>query len=157
MGCGCLTVWWRKGDPLLAVIHAHRSRTGGGSRARRNAPSLDAGAGIGLRPDCRENATVPVISVIALLHESGATEQMNELIQKLNRAGKKLVAALRDAGGRLVAVLHQGRDQLRRLATDSQPPLDPLLEENAPQLPGTGNRAFWVGLVVVSLSLVSGL
>lgn len=35
-------------------------------------------------------------------------------------------------------------------------PLDPLLE-NGPPLPGTSDRAFWVGLVVVSLSVVSGL
>jgi two-component system nitrogen regulation sensor histidine kinase NtrY len=98
-----------------------------------------------------------VISVIALLHESGTTEHMNELIQELNRAVKNLAAALRDAGRRLAIALHQGRERIRRLAADAQPPLDPLLEENAPQLPGTGNRAFWVGLVVVSLSLVSGL
>ena len=40
---------------------------------------------------------------------------------------------------------------------DAQAPLDPLLEEGGPPLPGTGSRAFWIGLVVVSLSLVSGL
>ena len=46
---------------------------------------------------------------------------------------------------------------MRRLADDAQAPLDPLLEEDAPPLPGTGSRAFWIGLIVVSLSLVSGL
>jgi two-component system, NtrC family, nitrogen regulation sensor histidine kinase NtrY len=82
---------------------------------------------------------------------------MNELIQELSRAGKKLAASLQHLGGRAAAALQNGLHRLRQLATDTQPPLDPLLEENAPRLPGTGNRAFWVGLIFVSLSLVSGL
>ena len=41
---------------------------------------------------------------------------------------------------------------MRRLAAEPQAPLDPLLEANAPPLPGTSTRAFWVGLIVVSLS-----
>jgi len=82
---------------------------------------------------------------------------MYELIQELTRAGKKLTATLQHLGGRAAAALHNGLRRLRQLATDTQPPLDPLLEENAPRLPGTGNRAFWIGLIFVSLSLVSGL
>jgi two-component system nitrogen regulation sensor histidine kinase NtrY len=98
-----------------------------------------------------------VICVIALLHESGAIEHMNEFVQELSQAGKKLAAALRDGGARALATLRRGWDGVRQLATEKPDPLDPVLEENAPQLPGTGNRAFWIGLLVVSLSLVSGL
>jgi two-component system, NtrC family, nitrogen regulation sensor histidine kinase NtrY len=39
----------------------------------------------------------------------------------------------------------------------TQTPLDPLLDGNGPPLPGTGTRAFWIGLVVVSLSVVWAL
>ncbi len=98
-----------------------------------------------------------MISVIALLHESGATEHMNQLIQELSRAAKNFAVALRDAAGRAAVALHHGWNRLRRLATENPAPLDPLLDENAPELPGTGSRAFWIGLIVVSLSLVSGL
>jgi len=35
--------------------------------------------------------------------------------------------------------------------------LAPLFDDNAAPLPGTGSRAFWTGLLIVSLSLVSGL
>jgi two-component system, NtrC family, nitrogen regulation sensor histidine kinase NtrY len=35
--------------------------------------------------------------------------------------------------------------------------LDPLFDDNAAPLPGTGSRAFWTGLLTVSLSLISGL
>jgi two-component system nitrogen regulation sensor histidine kinase NtrY len=38
-----------------------------------------------------------------------------------------------------------------------QAPPDPLLESDAPPLPGTGSRTFWTGLVVVSLSVVWAL
>ena len=34
---------------------------------------------------------------------------------------------------------------------------DPLLEADAPPLPGTGSRTFWIGLVIVSLSVVWAL
>jgi two-component system nitrogen regulation sensor histidine kinase NtrY len=98
-----------------------------------------------------------VICVIALLHESGAIEHMNELIQELSRAGKKCAAALRDGGARTLIALRRRWDRVRQLPTENAAPLDPLFEEDAPQLPGTGSRAFWIGLVVVSLSLVSGL
>ena len=42
-------------------------------------------------------------------------------------------------------------------APTPEAPLDPLLEADAPPLPGTGTRAFWIGLVVVSLSVVWAL
>ena len=48
--------------------------------------------------------------------------------------------------------MRSAADRVRRLAADTQAPLDPL-EANAPPLPGTGTRAFWVGLIVVSLSV----
>jgi two-component system, NtrC family, nitrogen regulation sensor histidine kinase NtrY len=89
--------------------------------------------------------------------KSGLSVYTNDLAQKLSLAGKNLVVALRQTGQRSAAALQHGWNSMRRVPTDTQPPLDPVLEENAPQLPGTGTRAFWVGLVVVTLSLVSGL
>jgi len=62
------------------------------------------------------------------------------------RAGGQLLAALREAA----------RGAGRRLAPE-ETPLDPVLDAGAPPLPGTGSRAFWVGLVVVSLSVVWAL
>ncbi|HJU32390.1 MAG TPA: PAS domain-containing sensor histidine kinase [Hyphomicrobiaceae bacterium] len=46
---------------------------------------------------------------------------------------------------------------MRRLAAGAGTPEDPLLDANAPPLPGTGTRAFWIGLIVVSLSVVWAL
>lgn len=45
------------------------------------------------------------------------------------------------------------RQRLRSLSADDPAALDPVLEADAPLLPGTGRPAFLVGLVVVSLSV----
>jgi two-component system nitrogen regulation sensor histidine kinase NtrY len=75
----------------------------------------------------------------------------------MTQAGDRLLAALR-AGGRRVACAMRGAAQrMRRMVAETEAPLDPLLEAGAPPLPGTGSRAFWVGLVVVSLSVVWAL
>jgi two-component system nitrogen regulation sensor histidine kinase NtrY len=66
-------------------------------------------------------------------------------------------AALQKAGSGLVGTARQAVQRVRRLAVDTQHPLDPLLDANAPPLPGTSTRSFWIGLVVVSLSVVWAL
>jgi two-component system nitrogen regulation sensor histidine kinase NtrY len=68
-----------------------------------------------------------------------------------------LLAALQEAGTRVSAAVRGTLERLRRLAPGPDMPPDPLLEANAPPLPGTGSPAFWVGLVVVSLSVVWAL
>jgi len=101
-------------------------------------------------PQCK------AIGVVALLHESRDPVRTDQTLHDVMKAGIWLLAALRGAAGRMVAGLGQVRDRLRRMAEETQTPLDPL-EEDAPPLPGTGSRAFWIGLIVVSLSLVSAL
>ena len=67
------------------------------------------------------------------------------------------LAAVREAAqGASAAVRETARGVRGRLA-QAETPLDPILEAGAPPLPGTGSRAFWVGLVVVSLSVVWAL
>ena len=73
------------------------------------------------------------------------------------KGGARLRAALREARGRAVAAFGRARERLRRMAEDTPAPLEPLFEEDAQPLPGTGSRAFWIGLIVVSLSLISAL
>ena len=46
---------------------------------------------------------------------------------------------------------------MRRMAAGARTPDDPLLDANSPPLPGTGTRAFWIGLIVVSLSVIWAL
>ena len=45
----------------------------------------------------------------------------------------------------------------QRRAATAEPSLAPLSDDNLAPLPGTGSRAFWTGLVIVCLSLISGL
>jgi two-component system, NtrC family, nitrogen regulation sensor histidine kinase NtrY len=52
--------------------------------------------------------------------------------------------------------VRRGWDRLKGLAPAAGDPLEPLVEDS-PGLPGTGDRAFRIGLVVVSLSMVSAL
>src|SRR5215470_2072273 len=68
-----------------------------------------------------------------------------------------LSAALREAGESVAKRLRALSRPAPRLAADPAIPPDPVLDADAPALPGTGNRAFWVGSSVVCLSLVSGL
>ena len=51
----------------------------------------------------------------------------------------------------------EAAQRARRLAAETQTQLDPVLEADAAPLPGTSSRAFWVGLIVVSLSVVWAL
>ena len=75
------------------------------------------------------------------------------------RAGDRVLAALQEAGRRASrGALRQGRrSACAGWRRDAQAPLDPAAGgQCARRCPGTGSRAFWVGLVVVSLSVVSG-
>jgi two-component system, NtrC family, nitrogen regulation sensor histidine kinase NtrY len=66
----------------------------------------------------------------------------------MERLVRRCAGAVRRAGDSLMARLPAGP-----AAVD---PLDPL-SDNAPPLPGTSDRAFRIGLIVVSLSVISGL
>src|SRR5687768_6199746 len=79
------------------------------------------------------------------------------IIDAVGEAANLVLAALRNVGHGALRAARDAGQRVRRLTEDTQPPLDPLLEANTPPLPGTGTRAFWVGLVVVSLSVVWAL
>src|SRR6476619_5358123 len=82
---------------------------------------------------------------------------MNSYVKSVARMTGQALAAMRHWGRQATAVLSRGVERVRQLANvDAQAPADPLLEEGGPRLPGTGSRAFWIGSVVVCLSLVSG-
>ena len=66
-------------------------------------------------------------------------------------------AALQKTGGHVAGAAREAAQRMRQRVAETQSPLDPLLEANGPPLPGTGTRAFWVGLIVVSLSVVWAL
>jgi two-component system nitrogen regulation sensor histidine kinase NtrY len=68
----------------------------------------------------------------------------------------RVLAALQQAAGHVLTNVHDAARRVHRLAAGPQAPPDALLE-GAPELPGTSTRAFWVGLIVVSLSIVSAL
>jgi two-component system, NtrC family, nitrogen regulation sensor histidine kinase NtrY len=73
-------------------------------------------------------------------------------------ATHQLIASLRKLAGHIGIALRDTAGNVRRWAAGVPPPspLEPL-SENGPPLPGTSDRAFWIGLVVVSLSVISGL
>ena len=81
----------------------------------------------------------------------------NHILGAMVAAAPRLLAALRKAATDALGAVREAGRRVRRLAEDTQSPLDPLLEANTAPLPGTSTRAFWVGLVVVSLSVVWAL
>jgi two-component system, NtrC family, nitrogen regulation sensor histidine kinase NtrY len=84
--------------------------------------------------------------------------QLKDITRELGTVRGHLLAVARAAGRRVAAAGGKVGDRVRRaLGDDTQASLDPILDENAPQLPGTGKRAFWIGSVFVALSLVSAL
>jgi|SoiMethySBSTD1v2_1073268.scaffolds.fasta_scaffold15202_3 two-component system, NtrC family, nitrogen regulation sensor histidine kinase NtrY len=82
--------------------------------------------------------------------------QTNSILDMAGRAAGLSVAALRKASVNVIAAAREAGQRVRRVTEDTQSPLDPL-DANTPPLPGTSTRAFWVGLVVVSLSVVWAL
>src|SRR5262249_37873728 len=73
------------------------------------------------------------------------------ILHAAHAACGRLLAAVQDAMRRIAGAGRQAGLRLRQLAAATQAPPDPLLDGNAPPLPGTSPRAFWVGLIVVSL------
>jgi two-component system nitrogen regulation sensor histidine kinase NtrY len=93
--------------------------------------------------------------VLSLCCKKGAMRR-NPILNVTGAAAGLIAAALRrmrQAAGRAARAAAQ---RVRHLTEDTQSPLDPL-DANAAPLPGTSTRAFWVGLVVVSLSVVWAL
>jgi two-component system nitrogen regulation sensor histidine kinase NtrY len=83
---------------------------------------------------------------------------MNPLVETAVQLMQRTLAALQHWADQAWVALAKGIVRLQQLANiDAQAPADPLLEDGGPALPGTGSRAFWVGSVIVGLSLVSGL
>ena len=70
----------------------------------------------------------------------------------------QLAVTLRRFAGDFAAAVQTAAGKAKRglVGTPSQSLLEPLAEDG-PSLPGTSGRAFWVGLIVVSLSVISGL
>jgi two-component system nitrogen regulation sensor histidine kinase NtrY len=78
--------------------------------------------------------------------------QQSQLAQTLRALSDRLFSALGAARRRLWP--HRAGPAA---AAGASPWLEPLVDDNAAPLPGTGSRAFWTGLVIVCLSLISGL
>src|SRR5262245_32468375 len=98
------------------------------------------------------------MSVVALLHEGRSQVERHHAEQilrtVLHRVGDMLGQARRAIGE---AVRQVSARLGRAVSKGPQPsPLDPLIE-GGPPLPGTSDRAFWSGLIIVSLAVVSGL
>jgi two-component system nitrogen regulation sensor histidine kinase NtrY len=70
----------------------------------------------------------------------------------------QVAATLRNHAGRLAQRVRAQLATMKSRLAGASPaaPLDPALE-GGPALPGTSDRAFWIGLGVVSLSVISGL
>ena len=96
-----------------------------------------------------------MICVVTLLQKGSM--RGHQILDAVGGALSVALAALQKAGADLVGAAQHAAQRVRHLAADTQSPLDPLLDANAPPLPGTGTRAFWIGLIVVSLSVVWAL
>jgi two-component system nitrogen regulation sensor histidine kinase NtrY len=88
--------------------------------------------------------------VITLLHESRERVPTNDTAFRLKSGAAGLKAALGKAA-------RAGLDSLRKRTAARTGGLPDPMADSAPRLPGTSDRAFWIGLVVVSLSVISGL
>jgi two-component system nitrogen regulation sensor histidine kinase NtrY len=87
----------------------------------------------------------------------GPLVRRQQIITHLAETSARLGTALRDGAGRARAAVSEAARRVRRVMEGSQAPPDPLLEADAPPLPGTGSRTFWIGLVIVSVSVVWAL
>ena len=79
------------------------------------------------------------------------------MIEIVGAACAHVFAALQKTGRHVARTVREAVRRVRWLTAETQAPLDPLLDANSPPLPGTSPRAFWIGLIVVSLSVVSAL
>jgi len=81
----------------------------------------------------------------------------DDIVFRLKVAATSTAAGLRSAWRGWTGAARRAWQGLKPSApAGGGDPLDPL-PEDAPPLPGTSDRAFWIGLVVVTLSVVSGL
>ncbi len=98
------------------------------------------------------------MSVVALLHEGRSQVERQHVTDMLRSAVDRLGEMLGRAGRAIGDAARQVAARLGRPALEGpqSSPLDPLIE-GGPPLPGTSDRAFWSGLVIVSLAVVSGL
>ena len=99
-----------------------------------------------------------MISVIALLHENSGPVESHHIKAMLNGIANELAEWLRGAARALGGAARQAGAWLKQRfpSVPAPSPLDPVLE-SGPPLPGTSDRAFWSGLIVVSLAVISGL
>jgi two-component system nitrogen regulation sensor histidine kinase NtrY len=80
-----------------------------------------------------------------------------QIMTALAEASGRLLAAVRHAAAATSSAVAGRLERVRAVMEGPQAPPDPLLEADAVPLPGTGSRTFWVGLAVVSLSVVWAL
>ena len=82
----------------------------------------------------------------------------DQILEALKRTADRALGALQQAAHRGRDLVHKAMGRIRRLsAPDAHAELDPVLDENAPALPGTSSRAFWVGWVVVGGASMVGI
>jgi two-component system, NtrC family, nitrogen regulation sensor histidine kinase NtrY len=120
-----------------------------------------------------------MISVIALLQESrdlvNQYQPLKGAVQAAARAAahgaakiaRQGLGAARSLAAQVLTLLREHASRVSRhvapvrqrhsAAAPEHSPLDPLIDDGAAPLPGTGSGAFWIGLVGVCLSLISGL
>src|SRR6185295_18852176 len=101
-------------------------------------------------PDCRENATLRCASVVVARHKGTERVQKGQILKGFWAVHARVRAAFSGAWRGFAAAA----GPVRPADTGS---LDPLFDDHAALLPGTGSGAFWTGLLIVSLSLISGL
>jgi two-component system nitrogen regulation sensor histidine kinase NtrY len=82
----------------------------------------------------------------------------DDLVARLKLAAGSAIARLEQLGRRCAEAARRAWERLMQRAPTGAGggPPDPL-SDNAPPLPGTSDRAFRIGLIVVSLSVISGL
>lgn len=81
----------------------------------------------------------------------------DQILGAISVTSARICSALQKTVGRTIAALRKTAERMQRVVADTHVALDPVADASAPPLPGTSHRAFWVGFVVVSLSLISAL
>jgi two-component system, NtrC family, nitrogen regulation sensor histidine kinase NtrY len=96
--------------------------------------------------------------VVTLLQTGGSAHPVtpDDVISRLRAAATSAAARLDGLARRCAGAVRRTWESLKTPAAGAADPLAPL-SETGPALPGTSDRAFRIGLVVVSLSVVSAL
>ena len=92
--------------------------------------------------------------MVVTRHKGTERVHKGQPIEMLSALRTRLLAALASAWRALPTL---PRSPAGVGAASAEASLAPISDDNAAPLPGTGSRAFWTGLVIVSLSLISGL